>query len=66
MNDFRLSPDMISWQAFLNLLEGQNVHLATLKYHFSEDIHICNDVQIIVTSILDARFPLWTQKVPSR
>ena len=29
MNDLQWSPDLISWQEFLNLLEGQNVNLAS-------------------------------------
>ena len=51
MNDLRWSPDMISWQEFLNLLEGQNVHLAALKSHFAEDTYTCSDVTILATSI---------------
>ena len=56
MNDLRWSPDMISWQEFLNLLKGQNVHLAAPKSHFSEDICNCDDVPILATSILPIRF----------
>ena len=56
MNDLRWSPDMISWQEFLNLLEGQNVHLAAPKSHFAEDIYICSDVPILATSISPIRF----------
>ena len=56
MNDLRWSPDMISWQEFLNLLEGQNVHLAAPKSHFAEDIYICSYVPILATSISPIRF----------
>ena len=56
VNDLRWSPDMISWQEFLNLLEGQIVHLAAPKSHFSEDIYICSDVPILATSISPRRF----------
>ena len=56
MNDLRWSPDMISWQEFLNLLKGQNVYLAAPSFHFAEDIYICSDVQIPATSISPIRF----------
>ena len=55
MNDLRWSPDMISWQEFLNLLKGQNVHLAAPKSDFAEDICICSDVSILATSISPIR-----------
>ena len=51
MNDLRWSPDMISWREFLNLLEGQNVHLVAPKSHFAEDTYTCSDVTILATSI---------------
>ena len=51
MSDLRWSPDMISWQEFLNLLESQNVHLAAPKSHFAEDTYACSDVTILATSI---------------
>ena len=47
---------MISWQKFLNFLEGQNVFLAAPKFHFAEDIYICSDVPILATSISVIRF----------
>ena len=52
MNDLRWSP----WQEFLNLLEGQNVHLEAPKSHFAEDMYICSDVPILGTSISPIRF----------
>ena len=56
MNDLQWSPDMISWQEFLDLLEGQNVHLAAPKSHFTEDIYIFSDIPILATSISPIRF----------
>ena len=56
MNDFRWSPEMIPWQEFLNLLEGQNVHLAAPKSHFEEDIYLCKDTPIFATSISPVQF----------
>lgn len=56
MNDFRWSPEMIPWQEFLNLLEGQNVHLAAPKSHFAEDIYLCKDTPIFATSISPVQF----------
>lgn len=51
MNDIWLSPDMISWQEFLNLLKGRNVHLAASKSHLAAGIYICDDVPILATCI---------------
>ena len=56
MNDLRWSPDMISWQEFLNLLGDENVHMAAPKSHFVEDIYIFSDVTILATSVLPLRF----------
>ena len=56
MNDLRWSPDMISWQEFLNFLEGQDVHLAAPKSHISEDICNCGNVPILATSISPMQF----------
>ena len=56
MKDLQWSPDMISWQVFLNLLDGQNVHLAAPKSHFSEDMYICSGVPILATSLSPIRF----------
>ena len=56
MNDLQWSPDMISWQEFLNLLEGQNVHLAAPKSHFADNIYVCSDAPILATSISPIQF----------
>ena len=51
LNDLRWSQEMIAWQEFLNLLEGQSVHLAAPKTHYARDILITDDVPIFATSI---------------
>ena len=56
LNDLRWNPDMIPWQDFLNLLEGQKVHLAAPKTHYAEDIFICSDIPIFATSISSIKF----------
>ena len=47
---------MIPWQEFLNLLEGQNVHLAAPKTHYARDILITDDAPIFATSIARIMF----------
>ena len=49
MNDFRFNPELISWEEFLLLLEGQLVHLPTPKSHFAKDISVESDVSIFAT-----------------
>lgn len=56
LNDFRWSQDMIPWQEFLNLLEGQTVHLAAPKTHFAQDIMFTADTPIFSTSIEMVKF----------
>ena len=51
LNDLRWTPEMIPWQEFLNLLEGQSLHLAAPKTHFSQDILLTSDIPIFATSI---------------
>ena len=51
LNDFRWSQEMIPWQEFLNLLEGQTVHLAAPKTHFAQDINFTADTPVFGTSI---------------
>ena len=47
LNDLRWSQKMILWQEFLNLLEGQSVHLARPNtHHCVRDILITDDVPI--------------------
>ena len=47
LNDLRWSQEMIPWQEFSKLLEGQNVHLAAPKIQYANDILITDDVPII-------------------
>jgi len=56
LNDLRWNQEMIPWQEFLNLLEGQTVHLAAPKTHFAEDICIADDKPIFATSISMVKF----------
>ena len=51
LNDLRWNQEMIPWQEFLNLLEGQTVHLAAPKTHYARDICITQDIPIFATSI---------------
>lgn len=50
LNDFRWSPQVIPWHNLLLLLEGQTVHLAAPKTHFSHDIPLNHDVPIFCTT----------------
>ena len=56
LNDLRWTPDMIAWQEFLNLLEGQTVHLATPKSHYAQDIILSSDIPVFATSISMIKF----------
>lgn len=56
LNDLRWNQEMIPWQEFLNLLEGQTVHLAAPKTHFAKDICIEDDKPIFATSITMVKF----------
>lgn len=38
LNDFRWCEKIIPWHDFLNLLEGEAIHISSPKTHFSEDI----------------------------
>ena len=38
LNDSRWSQEMIPWHKFLNLQEGQSVHLAAPNIHYAKDI----------------------------
>jgi len=40
LNDFRWSPELIAWNDFLLLLEGQSVHLPRPKNQFATDMFI--------------------------
>lgn len=50
LNDFRWSPQVIAWHDFLLLLEGQKVHLAAPKTHYSQDILLEHDVPVFCTT----------------
>ena len=50
LNDFRWSPQVIPWHNLLLLLEGQTIHLAAPKTHFSQDIVLDHDVPIFCTT----------------
>ena len=47
---------MIPWSEFLNLLEGQAVHLAAPKTHSVQDIILSGDIPIFATSIEMVQF----------
>ena len=49
INDFRLSSELITWQNFLLLLEGEAVHLLSPKNHFAKDVCITTDVPLFAT-----------------
>ena len=42
---------VISWQDLLKLLEGDAVHIAAPKRHFSKDIVMDKDTPVFATSI---------------
>ena len=56
LNDLRWTPEMIPWSDLLNLLEGQTVHLAAPKTHFTRDIILSSDIPIFATSIEMVQF----------
>ncbi len=49
LNDFRGSPEMISWKDYLLLLEGHIVHLLAPKNQHSSDICIDTDIPVFAT-----------------
>ena len=55
LNDFRWSEKLISWQDLLKLLEGDAIHIAASKTHFSKDIVMDKDTPIFATSISPIR-----------
>ena len=58
LNDFRWSPETISWSDFLLLLEGQTVHLPRPKNQFVTDLRIdrSNTIPFFATSKTDIEF----------
>ena len=49
LNDFRCSSELITWQNFLLLLEGEAAHLPSPKNRFAKDVCITTDVPIFAT-----------------
>ena len=50
LNDFRWSEKVIPWHDFLNLLEGEAIHLAVPTTHYAEDILWSEDQPIFCTA----------------
>lgn len=50
LNDFRWSERIISWGDFLNLLEGEPIHIPVPKTHFAQDVLWTKDTPILATS----------------
>ena len=50
LNDLRWNTQLITWNNFLLLLEGQPVHLPAPKSHFSKDILLTKDTPLFATS----------------
>ena len=48
LNDFRWSAELIAWNEFLLLLEGQTVHLPRPKNLFSSDIVITRENSMLI------------------
>lgn len=55
LNDFRWSDKVIPWSDFLNLLEGNPVHVSAPKTHYAEDILWTEKTPIFSTSIRPIR-----------
>ena len=51
LNDFRWSEKVIPWHDFLQLLEGQTIHVPAPKTHFAEDLILDKDTPIFATLI---------------
>lgn len=54
LNDFRWSPQIISWHDLLLMLEGQLVHLSAPKSYYAKDLAFDGDTPIFATS----KYPL--------
>ena len=50
LNDFRWSECIIPWEDMLHLLEGNKIHVPTLKTHFAQDIVLEKDTPIFFTA----------------
>lgn len=50
LNDLRWSPNLITWNNFLLLLEGQPLHFPAPKSHYCKDIFFDKDTPIFATS----------------
>ena len=55
-NDLRWTPEMIPWSDFLNLLEGQSLHLAAPKTNSAQEIMLSGDIPIFAASIKMVHF----------
>ena len=51
LNDFRWSKELIPWNDFLLLLEGDPVHIPTPRNHYRNDVCIDRDSPIVATSV---------------
>ena len=56
LNDFCWSPQIVPWHDLLLLLEGQPVHLPTLKTHYAEGVLLRSDRPIFATSSSELQF----------
>ena len=56
LNDFRWSSELITWQNFVLLFEGEAVHLPSPKNHFAKDVCITTDFPIIATGKSEAAY----------
>jgi len=50
MQDFRWTPELISWKDMLLLLEGESVHLPAPRNQYKYDVCIDSDIPVFATS----------------
>lgn len=50
LNDLRWTSNLITWNNFLLLLEGQPLHFPAPKSHYSKDIFLVKDIPVFATS----------------
>ena len=50
LNDFRWHPSIIAWGDFLQLLEGDTVHIPAPKNVYSQDIEFSKDTPFFATA----------------
>ena len=51
LNDFRWSEKILPWHDFLNLLEGESIHVSSPKTHYTEDLLWTKTQPIFCTGI---------------